>query len=554
MGEANNEYEVATKENRSQESCWAKAWAPSSIVPNSPREMRAWSQRQQALVQMAQTIREQFGKLRRLDDEIASHLQNISECFEDLTGKPALESLGAALAQAESEVEKFRAAASLRPKLEKDCKRIARIIASGKKKRRQAKNGLTLWQSQWAAAIAPLGLNENTLPNVANAVVAQSVEFFSILAEAASYAERIEGIEEDAKTFARNSERFLSAVHFEFKSELPQLELAIDELYVSFRKAVADQKILEQLHSERKKYEEKRTNSRDDAGKLEKLLEVLCKEAQCQSPEALPDIESRAAEARQLRHDRDTNQEQLLELAGGGTVDSLIAEAASIVADELPGEFQGLESEIAELEQTRDELNVAKGAEKASLARMDYSATAAEAAEDAQEILARIETESWHYLRLRLASAVLREGIERYRKKNEGPVLSRASALFKWLTLGSFHALRIGFDDDGEQVLEGVRPGGPAISPAAMSEGTCDQLYLALRLASLENWLERNEPLPLIVDDILITFDNERATATLEVLSEISQRTQVIFFSHHEHLVDLARRSVSPEQLFVHRL
>ena len=57
-----------------------------------------------------------------------------------------------------------------------------------------------------------------------------------------------------------------------------------------------------------------------------------------------------------------------------------------------------------------------------------------------------------------------------------------------------------------------------------MSEGTCDQLYLALRLASLETWLEHNEPMPFIVNDILVSFDNQRAVATLEVLAELSAR------------------------------
>jgi uncharacterized protein YhaN len=46
----------------------------------------------------------------------------------------------------------------------------------------------------------------------------------------------------------------------------------------------------------------------------------------------------------------------------------------------------------------------------------------------------------------------------------------------------------------------------------------------------------------------------DRAAAILEVLAEVSRRTQVIFFSHHEHLVDVARRTISPELLFVHRL
>ena len=50
----------------------------------------------------------------------------------------------------------------------------------------------------------------------------------------------------------------------------------------------------------------------------------------------------------------------------------------------------------------------------------------------------------------------------------------------------------------------------------AMSDGTADQLYLALRLASFEHYVSHNEPLPLVLDDILIQFDNERARARWE--------------------------------------
>ena len=55
-----------------------------------------------------------------------------------------------------------------------------------------------------------------------------------------------------------------------------------------------------------------------------------------------------------------------------------------------------------------------------------------------------------------------------------------------------------------------------------MSLGTADQLYLALRLATLEAYLDRREPLPLVVDDILIQFDNARTSATLSALAALA--------------------------------
>jgi len=89
--------------------------------------------------------------------------------------------------------------------------------------------------------------------------------------------------------------------------------------------------------------------------------------------------------------------------------------------------------------------------------------------------------------------------------------------------------------------LVGVRPGGSTLSVDAMSEGARDQLYLALRLGTLDHWFEEHEPIPFIVDDVLLTFDDARATAALKVLAAMSERNQVLFFTHHEHLVELAK-------------
>jgi uncharacterized protein YhaN len=69
-----------------------------------------------------------------------------------------------------------------------------------------------------------------------------------------------------------------------------------------------------------------------------------------------------------------------------------------------------------------------------------------------------------------------------------------------------------------------------------MSDGTCDQLYLALRLATVESRLETSEPMPFIVDDILINFDDERSKATVKVLAELAKKNQVILLTHHRQI------------------
>ena len=61
---------------------------------------------------------------------------------------------------------------------------------------------------------------------------------------------------------------------------------------------------------------------------------------------------------------------------------------------------------------------------------MNGADDAAAAADRAQCVLEQLRCDVQEYSRLRLATAVLKRGIERYREKNQGPVLERASRLF----------------------------------------------------------------------------------------------------------------------------
>ena len=172
---------------------------------------------------------------------------------------------------------------------------------------------------------------------------------------------------------------------------------------------------------------------------------------------------------------------------------------------------------------------------------MDGREAAADAAADCQQILAAVSEQAEHYARVRIAAALVRRGIEEYRQQHQDPVLLRASQLFSRLTLGSFAGVQSDFDQKDRPVLVGERSNGGLVGVEGMSDGTLDQLFLALRLATLERHCKYNEPMPLVVDDILIRFDDDRARGALEVLTELAETTQVVFFTHHHRLLELAQ-------------
>jgi uncharacterized protein YhaN len=148
----------------------------------------------------------------------------------------------------------------------------------------------------------------------------------------------------------------------------------------------------------------------------------------------------------------------------------------------------------------------------------------------------------------------LAQAIDQYRRDHKDPLLRRADELFPQLTCGSFNALEVGFDEADEPVLVGVRPTEERVSVERMSTGTREQLYLALRIASLERHVELHGPMPVILDDVVLHSDPERKTAILAALAQLSRSTQVIAFSHDPHVVALAQNALDPELVTLHEL
>ena len=75
--------------------------------------------------------------------------------------------------------------------------------------------------------------------------------------------------------------------------------------------------------------------------------------------------------------------------------------------------------------------------------------------------------------------------------RKAGAVAHRAGKVFATLTSGSFNDLCVEYDDNDSAQLAGVRPDGALVRVGGMSTGTADQLYLALRVASVEDYLDR---------------------------------------------------------------
>jgi len=112
----------------------------------------------------------------------------------------------------------------------------------------------------------------------------------------------------------------------------------------------------------------------------------------------------------------------------------------------------------------------------------------------------------------------------------------------------------VDYDAGDSPTLVGVDAQGERCPVGLMSDGTRDQLYLALRIASIERYGERAEPMPFLADDLFINWDDHRTEEGIAVLAELGGSTQTLLLTHHLAIVEAARRRVPSEQLDIIRL
>ncbi|HKI19206.1 MAG TPA: hypothetical protein VKA15_15075, partial [Isosphaeraceae bacterium] len=489
-----------------------------------------------------------------LDQSFETHRIALRQAMENLGEMAGASDSGLAglLDRAEAMVKHQEDLDQKRSRLETKRDGARSELAAAQLSLKEAEANLDKWRGEWAAKMARIGLEADVTPEQAELVLTQIHELFEWLEKRRDHLSRIRGIDRDAELFARDVASLVMRIAPELAGRSSGDQAR--ELFRLLRDARSAAQTHATLLQQRKRAESKLQDAETRRGVARISLDRLCQEAGCTDIDHLPEAERRSQEYIHLNADLAACSEQLLVEAAGADIGDFAAEVERTDPGALEASIKELEDKLAAYEEELRRLDQTIGTKRAELARMDGSDRAAECAERIQTLLVQLQGDTARYAALKLAATVLHRGIERYREKNQGPILARASTLFAALTGGSFIRLQIDDDGDGRSVLKGVRPDGRLVGTDGMSDGSHDQLYLALRLASLESWLDTHESIPFVVDDILLNFDDERATAALRELAGLSRRTQVLFFTHHRHIIDLARAELPDDLVFVHEL
>ncbi len=519
---------------------WRALWIPSAIAPGSPEEMTAWLDARAQILALDERWREEAERLGRLEAEQLADKQTLLSALSlsaDDAERLAAAPLELVLAEAERRNDEVTQKEGAQAEQQRQHDHNLAELAGARRSESEAAAEVAAWRAAWADAVARIGRPADERLEATRAALDVLDELRQEARQARTLHDRRQQLVADTERFTAEAIRVARLVAV-IGAEPVALTGALAERLERARERRTRRLQREQQRTEQTAHHKKVS---DERGLVEARLLELLRAAGSATVEEARTVIVRAAEQLRLDGELERAARRLNEAGDGLPRSELEAECAGIDRDALPDEIDALVAQIDRQTAQLSDLNVAAAAAELELSHIDGGTGASVAVQEQQLALAELRDEAERFVRLRAQSELLRWVIDRYRLQKQAPLLTRASHLFHTLTDGNFAELRVELDDQDRARLVGMRQDKP-VAVEGMSTASVDQLYLALRLAAIEDYLDRSAPLPLVIDDLFVHFDDTRTIAGLKTLSELAQRTQVLVFTHHAHLVELARQ------------
>ena len=256
----------------------------------------------------------------------------------------------------------------------------------------------------------------------------------------------------------------------------------------------------------------------------------------CPDPDQLRRRAGAAAQRRALRAQVRDRRAQLALIAGGGSVDELLREATQAKPPTLDA-AESTERETLERHEADERAATSRaGALEARIHQLEAAEELGARRQELAVLEGRLATMAHEWAVTALALKLLEETRSRYERERQPDVVRAAEQHFERITGGRYARI---VAPPGDASVRVETEGGESRVTEELSRGTGEQLYLALRFGLIEEFARHAEPLPVVMDDILVNFDAERAARAASAIRDLAERHQVLYFTCHPWTAEL---------------
>ncbi|WP_235913757.1 AAA family ATPase [Teichococcus coralli] len=543
---------AARRQAEAAEAAWAALLHPLALAPRTeaPELEQLLALRTAALEEAANLILAREAEKQLLVRQAADACRLRQVLGGPRDSDPDLRAL---LAEAEARQRETRRTESDRARLQEQREAARESLAAAERALATAREQMAGWHADWKPLAARLGRAPDEHPEDSAEALRLFEELAPIVREADRLAERITAIGAEIAAFTTRCSR-----------------LAEELGTAASRDPVAAARALGQRLQAARGAAERRTLLALQAEEAAASLAAGMRQAEADAAELRAVIAATGADSAEAAEERldlsnaREHHENLLaeaqqEIFAGGdglSLETLCREVEALAPEMMEAELLRAREALTAQQAAAEHAAADAAHAEAALQALSNETAFSRAVQDQQTAVTQAGETLENALLLHTASLMLELALGAAQEAGDDRLLRRIGATFALLTNGAYPSVTSREDEKGVAHLVIRRADYPDEETLVdeLSEGTRDQLFLALRLVAIEDHVAQGAILPFLGDDILQSFDDGRAAAAFHALLDFSRTTQVILLSHHQHLLDLARATLAPEQVHVQRL
>jgi uncharacterized protein YhaN len=225
------------------------------------------------------------------------------------------------------------------------------------------------------------------------------------------------------------------------------------------------------------------------------------------------------------------------------TLEAITSELKNSTQEELVEEGSRLSESLNDVESRLDRLKSEHATLEEQIRQLINDDRISEIRTKEEELIQELSSYAEEWAGVRLTQMLIRMARKKFENQQQPGVRAEAGRFFKQMTDNGYQSIMAPI---GENRIEVVCKDSSRKELTQLSRGTAEQLYLSLRFGFIREFTKTSIPLPVIMDEILVNFDRQRALATARGILELSREHQVLYFTCHSETVKMFRQ-VAPD-------
>lgn len=487
---------------------------------------------------LERTSQDELDECSRSHDTLGREIEDLIAQRDDLDKQlpKGPGTFSARLAAAERELNELEAMEPLHQERVDARKRIQ----DGRRQVSEVDEELREARSRWRRGLRQAGLPETLTPKHLRQLGSHHQKKSKIEEQLAKRRERIARLEADRNALVERLQKLRQDVGIQTASDDPQIQLSQLAAALAGQRGMVERR--RELQRDEREVRKQLATGLAELRRLKRGREALFAEARVTDEAELRARVEQLQRAAALGDRQRTLTEQIANIVSNHCPDADIerelnshtAEGLQHRGDDLLMRLHDSQTHLNQLHQRRGEINqemktLAEN-RRLSAARFELACTRQELVQAARQW--RVSTLAWR---------LLEHVRETYEAERQPETLDEASLYLERLTHGKYariwtplgrHELRI---DDAE---------GKQLPLDMLSRGTREAVFLSLRLALVASYRRRGINIPMVLDDVLVNLDAQRAEAAVEMLCDYAQgNRQLLFFTCHDHIREMFQRA-----------